>query len=167
LAFSDGLLAVAEKLIPAGRGRPDQASLRRAVSTAYYALFHRVIEMSAGLIVRGTGDAMLRYAVSRAFEHGAMKKLAQGLASGTPHSNMRPLIPTVPPELRFVANAFVRLQEARHWADYDVSRPISKTVVEQFVSVARRSLIILDGELSPELKRFLIVLPMWSQLERR
>jgi uncharacterized protein (UPF0332 family) len=167
LALADGLLAVAERLIPSGRGRPDQASLRRAISTTYYALFHRIIDLSATLIVHGTGGAELRQIVSRAFEHGAMKKLAQGVAAGMPHANVRKLIPAVPEELKLLTVAFVQLQEARHLADYDLTQTFSKADAKRYIDVVRRAFRILDGDVPLELKRFLIVLPMWSQLERR
>ena len=38
----DDLIAIAYELVRRDAGRPKQASLRRAVSTAYYALFHLV-----------------------------------------------------------------------------------------------------------------------------
>ena len=36
---ANGLIKVAKSLIPPGRGRPAEASLRRSISTAYYAVF--------------------------------------------------------------------------------------------------------------------------------
>jgi uncharacterized protein (UPF0332 family) len=167
LALAQGLLAVANKLIPVSPGRPDYASLRRAVSTAYYALFHRIIEESAVLIVRGTGDATLKQVVSRAFEHGAMKKVAQGVAASDPRAKIRQVIATVPPDLALVADAFVKLQDVRHSADYDLTWRVTKSEVERHVHTASRAFRTLDGELSEELKRFLVMLPMWPQLERR
>ena len=41
------LLTSAENLVPAGRGRPLESDLRRAVSTVYYALFHGLAECCA------------------------------------------------------------------------------------------------------------------------
>jgi uncharacterized protein (UPF0332 family) len=43
MAFADDLLADAHHLASRGGKRPNQSSLRRAVSTAYYALFHLLI----------------------------------------------------------------------------------------------------------------------------
>ena len=36
---AEGLLKTAQHLLPSGRGRPPEADLRRAISTAYYAVF--------------------------------------------------------------------------------------------------------------------------------
>ena len=47
--FTDDLLAQADLLLHLEKRRPKQASLRRAVSAAYYALFHFLIEESTVL----------------------------------------------------------------------------------------------------------------------
>jgi hypothetical protein len=43
MAFADDLLSDANHLAARGGKNPKQSSLRRAVSTAYYALFHLLI----------------------------------------------------------------------------------------------------------------------------
>ena len=43
MAYPDELLELARELANLHPGHPHQASLRRAVSTAYYALFHLLI----------------------------------------------------------------------------------------------------------------------------
>jgi len=45
------LIAVARALVPQGPGRPRQAFLRRAISTAYYALFHALARAGAESLV--------------------------------------------------------------------------------------------------------------------
>ncbi len=51
---------------------PSQANLRRAVSTAYYAVFHCLADAAANLFVgRSRGSAWPR--VYRALEHGKAK----------------------------------------------------------------------------------------------
>jgi len=44
MPFADDLLEQAHHLATREAGEPKQASLRRAVSTAYYALFHLLID---------------------------------------------------------------------------------------------------------------------------
>ena len=65
------LLASAGKLVPSGRGRPLESDLRRAVSTAYYALFHGLAECCANELVgrnmRGQAAWVRTY---RALNHG-------------------------------------------------------------------------------------------------
>jgi hypothetical protein len=47
-----GLLATKERL------RPKQASLRRVISTAYYALFHFLVDKSCRFLVSGSVDPL-------------------------------------------------------------------------------------------------------------
>jgi len=47
MPYPDHLLEQAHHLAKRERNRPRQASLRRAVSTAYYALFHLLISEAA------------------------------------------------------------------------------------------------------------------------
>jgi uncharacterized protein (UPF0332 family) len=52
---------------------PSQASLRRAVSTAYYALFHLLLEDT---VLRWQGSPEARSGLQRAFDHGPMKTVS-------------------------------------------------------------------------------------------
>ena len=52
-----------------------QASLRRAISTAYYAVFHSLARIAADLIV-GTDRNEAWHQAHRALEHGSAKTLA-------------------------------------------------------------------------------------------
>ncbi|MGA8172582.1 MAG: hypothetical protein WB816_17365 [Methylocystis sp.] len=47
----DDLLALADDLAQRDSGRPKQASLRRAVATAYYAVFHALAKMRADRLI--------------------------------------------------------------------------------------------------------------------
>ena len=60
--------------------RPKQASLRRAVSASYYALFHLLVDEASSRLVGGANRASLRTCLSRAFNHGAMKTVAKQFA---------------------------------------------------------------------------------------
>lgn len=103
--------------------RPRQASLRRAVSAAYYALFHLLTSEALNCLITGTGRESLRAVLRRAFDHATMEetyreivkpnagKLAKGLDGNA-----------VPVALKDVAEAFVEIQQARHEADYDSFR---------------------------------------------
>ncbi|MEL6772923.1 MAG: hypothetical protein AAFP18_17825 [Bacteroidota bacterium] len=111
--------------------RPKQASLRRAVSTAYYAMFHLLTEESARLMVSGNARASLRLCVRRAHDHADMKSVARQFAEGGLSRKIEPGLngQAIPVSLRGVAKAFVDLQEARHEADYDVSRTFTRAEV--------------------------------------
>jgi hypothetical protein len=69
MPFADQLLEQARHLANREKTRPRQASLRRAVSTAYYALFHLLISEATSNWKR----ADQRHALARAFDHGKMR----------------------------------------------------------------------------------------------
>ncbi len=94
-------------------GEPKQASLRRAVSTAYYALFYLLIDEAVG----NWGIARQRSILARTFDHCKMKKVCEDhvknfFSSGQSAQGLR---------LKNVAHTFVQLQEKRHTADYDIA----------------------------------------------
>ena len=126
--FSDDLFAQADVLLRLEKHRPKQASLRRAVSAAYYALFHFLIEESTFLAV-GTSNASrpLRQLVGRGFSHTVMKSASAEMGKLTPFDLLKPFWPlygvTSSPQLQTLARNFVELQQERHRADYDLSRP--------------------------------------------
>lgn len=112
------------------RKRPKQASLHRAVSAAYYAVFHLLVADGSRLLSPANPRG-LRMLVGRAFDHGQMRNVCKAFIEGNagPPGNRR--IPqatqtllTLPLEqdLVRVLDAFVGLQEARHQADYDLGR---------------------------------------------
>lgn len=69
MPFAEDLLDVARSLADMDEEGPRQASLRRAVSTAYYALFHLLISEATS----NWNRAEPRAALGRIFEHGKMK----------------------------------------------------------------------------------------------
>lgn len=135
------LLAQATHLATKDRNpNPPQASLRRAVSTAYYALFHLLIHAASSTLAGGAERKYLSHLLSRAFEHGEMNATCKSFASGTlPQSITSNYGGTtsVPADLRAVANAFCKLQNARHLADYAVHQPVSRTEAIDMIAVAK------------------------------
>jgi hypothetical protein len=114
MGIADELLALAEVLSEPGPGYPEQASFRRSVSTAYYALFHLLVEEAVQL---WAGSSASRRRLERVFEHVAMKDVSESVRSGSwkGWSGSSGILPS---ELKDVAEAFVDLQQARHTADY-------------------------------------------------
>ncbi len=114
MAFHDDLLRQAIQLVHKESKHPKQASLRRAVSTAYYAMFHFLIWETTANWSRHA----LRARLGRAFDHAPMKSASNRILD----SRMFPFTgedPTVVANLKTVAKAFAQLQEKRHTADYD------------------------------------------------
>lgn len=104
------MIVAARKLANASPQRPRQAELRRAVSTAYYALFHALARDAADLLVGVGRDRPDRAwtQVYRALQHGDAKNACL---------QVRNL--DFPPGIVACARVFASLQEIRHSADYD------------------------------------------------
>ena len=101
------LIATARGLTESRPRRPTQANLRRAVSTAYYAVFHSLARTAADLLIGRNRNAAW-YQVYRALEHGNAKNACR---------NKR-ILQGFPPAIQDFADTFVALQDARHEADY-------------------------------------------------
>lgn len=113
-----------------------QSDLRRAVSTAYYALFHLLVEEGGARWLGGSPAA--ETGLQRAFDHGPMKQVSIRFKE-TIWTNWRGAAQPVPPALRQVATAFVDLQEDRHLADYDNHQQWSDTDVKAVLQTAERA----------------------------
>jgi hypothetical protein len=117
------LLAVARLLLSnASANPPSEAQLRRAVSTAYYALFHKVLGTGAerfmGIGKQGSAGYSLFY---RSFNHGRMKSICESLNVPTLSKTLQQQLgrTAVSQDMRDFASDFVALQERRQLADYD------------------------------------------------
>jgi hypothetical protein len=122
MAFPDDLLELAKQLADLHPEAPHQASLRRAVSTAYYALFHLLISDATANWARPE----LRTTLARFFDHGPMKTASENQVSeinralkyGVPES----LKTAAAIRLRTVAEAFKQVQQRRNDADYNLAK---------------------------------------------
>lgn len=142
--YGSRLIVTAEKLagVGAGSGRPASSDLRRATSTAYYALFHQVVRHGAfAYLVDGSEDEIAE--IARWFTHTGIldaSRLVLEADSVKPLQQMkrgdRAAVMSIrsaaglggvtwtpgdrlPSQVVVVADAFQTLQEARHSADYD------------------------------------------------
>jgi hypothetical protein len=137
MAIPNDLLDQADHLVMLESMKPKQSSLRRAVSAAYYAVFHLLVEDAAATL---TTERALRLLVARAFDHVDMKKAAAPFASGTLPKNLAAVVGTkIPKDLQNVAKAFGDLQEARHDADYNFLKRFSRTEVQAYLRIARNA----------------------------
>ncbi len=92
----DHLLDQADRLItPPGGGAPRQADLRRAISNAYYAVFHAVVAQAADDFVGITHRASPRYGlVYRSIDHKSLRKLCEDVKKTLYRQNT----PSIPQE---------------------------------------------------------------------
>lgn len=126
MSFADELLDLAKYLLRQNNNRPTDAAIRRSISTAYYALFHRLIEAAIGHLVT---DASQQVTLARTFAHTTMKRVCEAVRD----DKLPFLGSTIPDELRQLAKLFVELQEQRHDADYSRSRTFTKTDAREVV----------------------------------
>src|SRR5437588_12920725 len=70
MAYADDLLQLAQEMASLHSDEAHQPSLRRALSTAYYALFHLLISDA----IANCTDPRFRATLARAFDHGPMKQ---------------------------------------------------------------------------------------------
>jgi hypothetical protein len=166
----DDLLAQAEHLCQLDPRRPRQANIRRAVSSAYYAAFHCLAESVAGQVAPGR-RADMRALVRRAVEHGAMRSVARSFASGAPAAIYAPTLEVpLDADLLRLADGFIQLQEARHVADYDLSRNLSREFAETCIGLGRQVLrrdAKLRAAKSTNYEVFLLALLLQKNLDKR
>lgn len=124
MPFANDLLRDAHHLANRGGRNPKQASLRRAISTAYYAVFHLLISD----FVANWALADQRARLGRMFEHRRVRVDVQLRDKNNPTP--------VESELKKVSSAFAQLQDDRYLADYDTSRDWARVDVEEALSVA-------------------------------
>lgn len=127
---------------------PKQVDLRRAVSAAYYGLFHLLTTEAA----QNWKHASQRDRFARLFDHGRMKTCSSKFVSRPLPVN--PAEVPVAEDMRLVADSFVKLQQARHTADYDNSKVWSRTQVYEMIALAEDAkaawLRIREEELAQE-----------------
>jgi uncharacterized protein (UPF0332 family) len=152
MSFADDLLNQAYHLISYEHpGPPKQASLRRAVSTAYNALFRLLIDEAVG----HWGVARQRTRLARTFEHRAMKKVCEDLvktfySSGEPPSGAT---------LKYAAQTFIELQQKRETADYDNSNEWTYVNAESWLDKASGAFLYWrDISTTDEAQDFLLAL---------
>ncbi len=116
-----------------------KAELRRAVSTAYYAVFHLLVHDGTDCLV---AVPELRPRVARTFEHRYMKAVAQEYASLPKNSTGQyfdSASQVVPAQIVSTAESFVILHEARVQADYNTDVNLTHSDAVKNVQIAEKT----------------------------
>lgn len=107
------LIVTAKRLVGRHRtGKPRQADLKRALSTAYFAMFHAVCRNCADCFVGKTAAnrSLLAWRQAyRAVNHGTAKT----------QYGKKVVMDNFPIVIQNFASKFIELQNKRHQADYD------------------------------------------------
>lgn len=162
MALHDDLLEQAFALAQLDPKKPKQASLRRAVGTAYYSLFHLLIDDAIRFLVGGSGAhrTALRHQLARCFEHRQMRTAALAFSRARAGSAwIKPASGPISPTLRQVAVTFADMQTDRQVADYDTARSFARPDVLAKVVKVQQAFIdwkALRGK--PEREAFMLAL---------
>jgi hypothetical protein len=146
-------LAVELQRQPAGqRGKLPAARARRSVSTAYYALFHFILdEATRSLIGTHTELRNRRRTLARVFTHAGIKKTLDKISGAKVDASVRDFLRprhaagddfSAPDFARHLAKVFSELQLKRHEADYDLNALIGK--VDARIMILRVAAAISD-----------------------
>ena len=127
------LIRAAEASLAKATGKPSEACLRRATSTAYYAVFHCLARTAADLFIGGAAASRSNPAwvqTYRALEHGHALKQCE-------HKETMEKFPV---ELQDFAFTFRTLQVKRHEADYNPLAKFTKLAVRLDIVLANQAI---------------------------
>jgi uncharacterized protein (UPF0332 family) len=130
MGLSNSLLLDAAHLIQRGATKPSQSSLRRAVSTAYYALFHCISEKGVNFLFGPSSPySFVRKLSARSFTHQRLFDVCMQFQFD--YAKMKPTYREAfhlinPTEIKLYCGAVIDLQQNRHIADYDLSAVFNK-----------------------------------------
>lgn len=113
------------------QGRPRQAMLKRAVSAAYYAMFHALCRSNAAALIGRSSGASHSAAWTRtyrALEHRYAREQLRQVRSGMPLA------------VREFGRSFNILQENRHRADYDPEARFARSDVSNLIDRAETAI---------------------------
>ena len=149
------LIATCYKLMPpTGTPPPSQADLRRAISAAYYAVFHTLAASNAELIAGQPQSSISSYAWERVYRR---------LDHGRAQNNLRAVLNQLSPPGANFARAFIDLQDSRHHADYNPTASIDISLTVNIIGHAETA--IGDFAQLPEEERRLLAAQ--SMFDRR
>lgn len=123
------LIKTARGMMVLGPQQPTQTDLRRAVSTAYYALFHCLAWSGADLLIGPERDSAW-HQVYRALEHGKTVQVC----------NNKQRMGEFPESIREFAEAFVILQRERQQADYALEEQYDRLDVLEEIDRAEEAI---------------------------
>jgi uncharacterized protein (UPF0332 family) len=136
------LFEQALKLAESDIGRPRQADLRRAISSAYYGLFHAVSTAAADLFIGTTNRSNARYElVYRSVDHRWLRDVCAEATKQSVGAKFAPYIPRggFGLNLKAFATAVVDLYQQRLDADYNPSNDVIRSEARTAVATAKEA----------------------------
>ena len=170
------LLDAAERLAPpqVAPGRPPYTAHRRAVSTAYYAVFHAISARVAEQAFP-SADALFRQRVRRWIGHDDIKTVARwitqmragGGAQLPPHIRDLLAARQIGTGTAAIASGFLELNDKREQADYDHEAVFSRAETLRLIALARRLVGRIEATQSDDAKRFFGLIAMQAKVRGR
>ena len=157
----DHLFEQAGKLISPPAGRPRQVDVRRAISAAYYAIFHATITAAVDQLIGVTSRDQSRYGLAyRSVHHAWLRDLCREIQKSTLSNKFKPYTPPsgFDPNITAFAAAVVELQEKRHSADYDVMIRMNRSDAALAIATAEAALNRFSKASEPQRLAFLSLL---------
>jgi uncharacterized protein (UPF0332 family) len=157
----DHLFEQAERLIRPPAGRPRQVDVRRAISAAYYAIFHGAVTAAADEFIGVSNRDQSRYGLAyRSVNHAWLRDLCKEIQKSTLSSKFKSYAPSpgFDPNITSFAAAVVELQEKRHSADYDVMIRMNGSDAALAIAEARTALHRFGTASEPQRSAFLSLL---------
>ena len=148
------LIDTCRKLVPQSADPPpSEADMRRAISAAYYAVFHTLAASNAELIAGPPQSNVSAYAWERVYRR---------LDHGRAQNNLRAVLNLLSPTGEYFARTFIDLQGWRQEADYDpnftITRPTTVNIIAQAETAIRNF-----AQLTQEERRLLVAQSMFDR----
>jgi hypothetical protein len=173
------LLETAERLAPANLrpGRPAYTDHRRAVSTAYYAVFHAITDRVAKAAFT-EADAEFQRKIQRWIGHGDVRAVAiwvsqlEGTRSAAPPGHIAGLLQPaganhIDADTVGIADGFLELNEKREQADYDHEAVFTRADTLAQIALARSVVGLVQGTQTDAAKRFFGLIAMQARVQSR
>ena len=122
----EDFISLARYMLCQEGGKPSNASLRRSLSTVYYAMFHTLAKTGADLLIGELNTPCSEQAwrrVYRGLDHGRAKLACRN----------QNIMSKFPSSIQEFGSFFVEMQEVRHSADYDPRAEFGKPLTKYFV----------------------------------
>ncbi len=165
LKYSEDLIRHAIRLLGnTAKSESGTADLRRAVSAAYYGLFHHLSEAAVQQIAPQVSLETANR-IHRWLDHQEIKRICIEFAKIHLNHPLRDLLgDSSSVAMQTVAVAFIQLQEARHSADYDMGYQLNWEDARQLIAVAAKAITAWD-RLAPsaESNIFVLSLFLWKK----
>jgi hypothetical protein len=175
------LLAAAEVLAPENAREADSGftERRRAVSTAYYAVFH-AISGRVAVTVFPNADELFRQRICRWIAHTDIRAVARwvialqatGGGEGAPR-HVRELMAGIEgplhidPDTVAIAEGFLKLHEQRGEADYDHEAVFDHAGTQRNIARSRHVVELAQNSGSEEVQQFFGLIAMQAQVRGR